>query len=235
MSKNILIVGGSSGIGAASLDALAEDNHIYSLTRTGCSDTPRENVIYETADVCSDNFDISFLPDVLDAVIYCPGTINLKPFTSLSREDFQNDLNINLMGFVKVIQACIPALKKSKNASVVAFSTVAVSQGMPYHASVAAAKGAMEGLVRSLAAEYAANHIRFNCIAPSLVNTPLASQFTKSESKLETISKRHPLNRIGEPRDIASATKYLISDESSWMTGQVVHIDGGLSSIKQLT
>ena len=235
MSKNILIVGGNSGIGEACVNALAEDHHIYSLTRSGCNTTPIENVEYVTADVCKEGLDVSFLPEDLHAVIYCPGTINLKPFASLSQADFLHDMNVNVMGFVEVIQACIPALKKSENASVVAFSTVAVSQGMPYHASVAAAKGAMEGLVRSLAAEYAANHIRFNCIAPSLVNTPLASQFTKSSVKLEAISKRHPLNRIGEADELASLVKFLVGDDSSWMTGQVLNIDGGLSSIKKLS
>jgi NAD(P)-dependent dehydrogenase (short-subunit alcohol dehydrogenase family) len=136
---------------------------------------------------------------------------------------------------INVVKASVQALKKSGNASVVSFSTVAVSQGMSFHASVATAKGAIEGLARPLAAEYAPTGIRFNVIAPSLVNTPLASGLTKSESRLTTISKRHPLNRIGEPDEIASLVSFLVSDEASWMTGQVLHIDGGISSIKELS
>lgn len=235
MSKNILIVGGNSGIGHACVKALAEQNQIYSLTRSGVVGTPIENVEYVSGDVHKIGLDYSFMPEKLDAVIYCPGTINLKPFSSLMTEDFEKDFKINVIGFVNTIKAAIPALKASGNASVVAFSTVAVSQGMSFHASVAAAKGAIEGLIRSLAAEYAAAGVRFNAIAPSLVNTPLASSLTKTESRLAAISKRHPLNRIGEPDEIASLVKFLVSDDASWMTGQVLSIDGGLSSIKELS
>lgn len=235
MSKNILIVGGNSGIGEACAEALAMHNQVYSLTRSGSIDSPIENVEYFTGDVFKQGMDYSFLPNVLHAVIYCPGSINLKPFTSLNRNVFERDFKINVMGFVEVIQACMKALKQSANASVVGFSTVAVGQGMSYHASVAAAKGAVEGLIRSLAAEYAASGIRFNSIAPSLVNTPLANQFTKSASRLEAISKRHPLNRIGEVREVAALVKFLVGDDSSWMTGQVLHMDGGLSAIKEFS
>ncbi|MFK7816609.1 MAG: SDR family NAD(P)-dependent oxidoreductase [Gammaproteobacteria bacterium] len=235
MSKNILIVGGNSGIGHACVKALAEHNQIYSLTRSGVVGSPIENVEYVSGDVHKTGLDYSFLPERLDAVIYCPGTINLKPFSNLMTEDFEKDFKINVIGLVNTIKAAMPALKYSGNASVIAFSTVAVSQGMSYHASVAAAKGAIEGLIRSLAAEYAAVGVRFNAIAPSLVNTPLASSLTKTESRLATISKRHPLNRIGEPDEIASMVKFLVSDDASWMTGQVLHVDGGLSSIKELS
>lgn len=234
MKKNILIVGGNSGIGSACIKPLAKSNQIYSLTRSGNIDAPVENVNYYIGDVCNAELDYSFLPQELHSVIYCPGSINLKPFPSLASEDFERDFKINVIGFTNVVKASIQALKNSENASVVSFSTVAVRQGMRFHASVAAAKGGMEGLVRSLAAEYAACGIRFNSIAPSLVNTPLASQLTKSASRLETISKRHPLNRIGEANEIASLVKFLISDDSSWMTGQILNIDGGLSAIKEL-
>ena len=234
MSQNILIVGGNSGIGLACVEALAKDNQIYSLTRSGAVGSPIENVEYSIGDVCKEGLDYSFLPETLNALIYCPGSINLKPFSSLTREDFEYDFKINVVGFLNVLHAAIQALKKSDSASVVAFSTVAVTQGMNYHSSVAASKGAIEALVRSLAAEYAARGIRFNSIAPSLVNTPLASKFTKSANKLESISKRHPLNRIGEANEIAALVKFLISDDSSWMTGQILNIDGGLSAIKEL-
>ena len=232
MKKNILIVGGNSGIGSACVDALAKDSQIYSLTRSGNINTPIENVDYFTGDVCKTGLDYSFLPHELHSVIYCPGSIKLKPFTSLNNDDFEKDFKINVIGFTNTIKATIKALKKSGTASVVALSTVAVRQGMNYHSSVATAKGALEGLIRSLAAEYASAGVRFNSIAPSLVNTPLASKFTSDIKKLEAISKRHPLNRIGEPGEIAHLVKYLISDESGWMTGQVINFDGGLSTIK---
>ncbi len=235
MKKNILIVGGNSGIGSACVDVLAKDNQIYSLTRSGNVNRPVDNVEYFTGDVCKAGLDYSFLPQELHSVIYCPGSIKLKPFTSLNSDDFEKDFKINVTGFINTVKATINTLKKSGNASVVAFSTVAVKQGMNYHSSVATAKGALEGLVRSLAAEFASAGVRFNSIAPSLVNTPLASKFTRDANKLEAISKRHPLNRIGEPHEIAHLVKFLVSDESSWMTGQVINFDGGLSSIRGMS
>jgi NAD(P)-dependent dehydrogenase (short-subunit alcohol dehydrogenase family) len=235
MNKNILIVGGNSGIGYSCVKALSQQNKILCLSRSNSQKSLMDNVEYIEGDVCDDAMDYSFIPEKLDTLIYCPGTINLKPFASLKNDDFKHDFNINVIGMINVIKASLQALKKSGNASVVSFSTVAVSQGMSFHASVATAKGAIEGLARSLAAEYAPSGIRFNVIAPSLVNTPLASGLTKSESRLTTISKRHPLNRIGEPDEIASLVSFLVSDEASWMTGQVLHIDGGISSIKELS
>ena len=166
-------------------------------------------------------------------MLYCPGSINLKPFKSLKEQDYLNDFNINALGAVKIINNYLPNLKKAETSSLVFFSTVAVQTGMPYHASVAMAKGAVEGLTRSLAAEFAPN-IRVNAIAPSLTDTPMASRLLSSDEKKEASAKRHPLNSIGNPEEIAKAASYLLSDDSGWITGQVIHIDGGISSLRLL-
>jgi NAD(P)-dependent dehydrogenase (short-subunit alcohol dehydrogenase family) len=159
-------------------------------------------------------------------------TINLKPFHRISIEDFQKEMDVNFFGAVRVLQACLKGLKKSNVASVVLFSTVAVQTGMGFHAGVASAKGAIEGLTRSLAAEWAPSKIRVNAIAPSLTDTPLAASLLATPDKKESSDKRHPLGRVGTPEDIAKAALYLLSEDSSWMTGQIIHIDGGMSSLK---
>ena len=237
MNRTVVIVGGSSGIGMACVKLLAhEKNTIISISRSPNNEVVGlPNVTHISADVCDKSADFSNLPDKIDALIFCPGTINLKPFKNLALDDFSKDYEVNVLGLVRVLQACIDKLNRSEHASVVLFSTVAVSQGMSYHSSIAAAKGAIEGLTRSLAAEYSNTGIRFNAIAPSLVNTPLANKFTQSSAKLESISKRHPLNRIGNPEEIASLANYLISDSAAWMTGQVIGLDGGLSSIQLIS
>jgi NAD(P)-dependent dehydrogenase (short-subunit alcohol dehydrogenase family) len=165
-------------------------------------------------------------------LVYCPGTINLKPFHRIAISDFQNEMDINFFGAVRVLQACLKGLKKSDSASVVLFSTVAVQTGMGFHAGIASAKGAVEGLTRSLAAEWAPSKIRVNSIAPSLTDTPLASNLLSTPEKKEASDKRHPLGRIGSPEDLANAAFYLLSENSSWMTGQILHLDGGMSSLK---
>ncbi|NBV39267.1 MAG: SDR family oxidoreductase [Verrucomicrobia bacterium] len=167
----------------------------------------------------------------MDGTVYCPGTIQLKPFHRLTPEDFLKDFQINCLGAVAALQSALPALKASGKASVVLFSTVAVVQGMLMHASIATAKGAVEGLTRSLAAEWAPV-IRVNAIAPSLTDTPLAGNLLNADSKKEAAGKRHPLQQIGKPEDLASLVAYLLSDASSFMTGQVLSVDGGLSSVR---
>jgi NAD(P)-dependent dehydrogenase (short-subunit alcohol dehydrogenase family) len=169
--------------------------------------------------------------DRLDGLVYCPGTINLKPFHRLKAEDFLEDFEINVMGAVKSIQDMLPLLKKSENASVVMFSTIAVQQGMGFHSSVAASKGAIEGFARALAAELAPK-IRVNVVAPSIVNTPLADRLLNTDDKVKASEKRHPLQKIGTADDIAAMAQLLLSDESSWITGQIMHVDGGMSAIK---
>jgi len=172
------------------------------------------------------------LPDGLHGVVYCPGTIRLKPIQRLTREDFLEDLQINFLGAVHVIQACLPNLKKSPTgASILLFSTVAVTTGMPFHASIAGAKGAVEGLTRSLAAELAPR-IRVNAIAPSLTDTPLAAGLLSSEEKRQAAAERHPMKRIGSAQDIARLALFLLSDDAGWITGQVFHADGGMSALR---
>jgi 3-oxoacyl-[acyl-carrier protein] reductase len=229
--KNIIIIGGSSGIGLGLVKELVENNNVISYSRSGGKHTENINVKFRALDVTSDNIDMGELPDIIDGLVYCPGTINLRPFRRLSEEDFINDFKINVTGAVKVLQTVYNALRKSEQASIVMFSTVAVNSGMNFHSSIAASKGAVEGLVRSLAAEFAPK-IRVNAVAPSLTDTPLASNLLSTEAKREASAGRHPLMRIGKVEDQVNAALFLLSPKSSWITGQILHVDGGMSSIK---
>ena len=173
---------------------------------------------------------MSLLPETIDGFVYCPGTINLKPFKMLSPEVFEQDMQINFMFLVKIIHQLLPRLQKSESASLVFFSTVAVKIGMPFHTSIAAAKGAIEGFAKALAAEYAPK-FRVNVIAPSLTNTPLAKRLLGNDKKKELMDSRHPMKRVGEAEDIANIAGFLLSDNSSWITGQVIGVDGGMSTL----
>ena len=228
MKKNILLIGGSHGIGKSIIETLDSDYTIYVASRTE-EDLP-ENVTHIKHDVTQDALDTETLPDVLDGFVYCPGSINLKPFKMLSEETFNEDLQLNFMGLIKSLKAVEDRLKKSDQASLVFFSTVAVKMGMPFHTSVAAAKGAIEGFAKALAAEYAPQY-RVNVIAPSLTDTPLASRLLGNEKKKEKMDERHPLKRVGTPQDIAKVAAFLLSDESTWVTGQILGIDGGMSTL----
>ena len=230
MKKNILIIGGSSGIGRALVDILAPAHNVYVASR---SDESLNNtgVNHLAFDALSDALDVSALPEQLDGYVYCPGSINLRPFRGLKPETFQQDFDLNVVGAVKSLQTVLPLLQKSDAASLVFFSTVAVQTGMPFHASVAAAKGAIEGLTRSLAAEYAPK-FRVNCIAPSLTQTPLADKFLNNEAKLEKAQARHPLQQVGSAKNIAQMAAFLLGEESQWMTGQILHVDGGIGDLK---
>ena len=228
--KNILVVGGTSGIGKSLIEKLKNAGaHVINASRSEA-----EGVDNLHLDVTKDSQKFDGLPEQLDGLVYCPGSINLKPFQSLKPDDYLEDFNLNVVGGLNVVKASLKSLKKSESASIVFFSTVAVSQGMSFHTSVAAAKGALEGVTRSLSAEFARQNIRVNAIAPSLTDTPMAKSLLSSEDKRKASEDRHPLKRIGDPNEIADAALYLLSDATSWMTGQILHLDGGMSSIRPL-
>lgn len=228
--KNILIVGGSSGIGLALAEHLSSQNTVYVASR---SDKAVQHlaVHHIRYDATQEELDVSRLPEQLHGFIYCPGSINLRPFKGLKLEAFQSDFEINVLGAVRSLKSVLGLLSASGDAAVVLYSTVAVQTGMPFHSSVASSKGAIEGLTRSLAAEFAPK-IRVNAIAPSLVDTPLASKFLNNEAKIDKANERHPLGRIGNAREIAQATTFLLGEESSWMTGRVLQLDGGIGNLK---
>jgi NAD(P)-dependent dehydrogenase (short-subunit alcohol dehydrogenase family) len=228
MKKNILLIGGSSGIGLSLVNQISQDHNVYVACRS--NNSLPENVNYINYDVLNDELDSSLFPETIDSFIYLPGSINLRPFKSLSIESFKEDLEINFIGLIKSLKSVLKNLTASNSASIVLFSTVAVQRGMPFHSSVSSSKGAIEGLAKSLAAELSPK-IRVNVIAPSLVNTPLANRFLNNDIKIEKSANRHPLKRIGSASDIANLIDYLISDKSSWITGQIIAIDGGLSTI----
>jgi NAD(P)-dependent dehydrogenase (short-subunit alcohol dehydrogenase family) len=231
MSSPILVIGGNSGIGLASVKHLLKENR--SLVAAARHTDPLEELGISTLpfDAEAPALDASQLPEQLSGLVYFPGTISLKPFHRIKAEDFFKDLQINLLGAVQAIQAALPALKQGAPSSIVLFSTVAVTQGMPFHASIAASKGAVEGMARSLAAELAPN-IRVNLIAPSLTDTPLAESLLNSDAKREASAKRHPLQQVGDPDDIAQLVSFLLSDASKFITGQTLRPDGGLSSTR---
>ena len=227
---NYLVAGGSSGIGLALTKKLAGEGHtVYVASRTSDNLDGIENVYHLEIDVTKD-FEISGLPDELHGMAYCPGSINLKPFHRLKVDDFQNDFEINVLGAIKLTQQVLDQLKAGKG-SLVFFSTVASKLGMPFHASVAVAKSGVEGLAKSIAAEYAPK-IRANVIAPSLTDTPMAEKLLNNDKKRESSNERHPLKRVGTPDELADMAAFLLSDKSSWITGQVIGLDGGMGSVK---
>lgn len=229
--KNILIVGAGKGIGLKSAELLRNEN-LYTISRTSTKELEDLDTEFFQLDVAKDDLGNLSLPPELHGLVFCPGSINLRPFNRLTEADFQADFQQNFLGAVHIIQKCLPALKKSKSASIVLFSTVAAKLGMPFHTSIAASKGAIEGFAKSLAAELAASNVRVNVIAPSLTDTELAAQLLSTEEKRLASAKRHPLQRIGSPEDMAQMVEFLLSEKSSWMTGQIIGIDGGLGTIK---
>ncbi len=231
---NIVIAGGSKGIGlelVRLLEPRAERIDVWSRT---VGELPASGKVrHAVCDFADPNAPLPELPEEIQGAVYCPGTINLRSFRSLQVADFRQDLEVNLIGAIRFLQACQPRLKgrDGQPASVVLFSTVAVGQGMPMHASVAASKGAIEGLMRSLAAEWAPK-IRVNAIAPALTDTPLASKLLSTPEKREAMATRYPLKRIGTAVELAHAAMFLVSSESNWVTGQVLGVDGGMSTCR---
>jgi NAD(P)-dependent dehydrogenase (short-subunit alcohol dehydrogenase family) len=230
--KSYLVVGASSGIGLQIAKTLsAAGNKVYATYNTHVTESNDANIEYHALNILDTTLSLPFLPEAIDGVVYCPGSINLKPFARIKPEDFLDDYNLQVGGLIKILQIAHPLLKKSEHAAVVFFSTVAVQVGLPFHTQVAASKGAIEGLTKALAAEWAPS-IRVNCIAPSLTDTPLAASLLNTDEKKSANAQRHPLKKIGTVEDIANMTAFLLSENASWITGQIMHVDGGMSTLK---
>lgn len=230
--QHYLIIGASSGIGLTLAIQLAESGN--QVTGTFHKNKPgfeNPNISFHHLNVLEETHSLDFLPEQLNGLVYCPGSINLRPFNRIQPADFQADYTLQVLGAIKIIQMVLPRLQKAANAAVVLFSTVAVQAGLPFHSQVAASKGALEGLTKALAAEFAPK-IRVNCIAPSLTQTPLAASFLNTTQKMEANAQRHPLKRIGTTDDIANMASFLLSEKASWITGQILHVDGGMSTLK---
>ncbi len=230
--SHYLIIGASTGIGYELASQLAEAGHsVIGTYNSHKPETLHSNIDFQPFDVLDSESTLTSLPDKLSGVVYCPGSISLRPFERIKPEDFMRDYQLQVVGAIRVLQFVMPKLKQSTEASFVLFSTLAVQTGLPYHSLVSASKGAIEGLVRALSAEYAPG-IRVNGIAPSLTDTPLAASLLNTDQKREANAQRHPLKRIGTASDIAHMAAFLLSDKSSWITGQIFPVDGGMSALR---
>ena len=225
--RKILIIGGSKGIGSAIINTLDDNDQVFNISRSNPLQS-HTNLSHFSIDILTDD-----LPEIdqIDTLIYCPGSINLKPISRLKLDDFRNDFEINVIGAVKAIQHYLPSLKKGNNPSILLFSTVAAKLGMPFHASVAAAKSAVEGLTKSLGAELAPT-IRVNAIAPTVTNTDLASKLLRNDRMIENITERHPLKKYLQPKEVADLATFLISDKAASISGQIFELDCGIVSFK---
>ena len=225
--KKIVVIGGSKGIGSAIVKSLVETSQVVNISRS-VPLLSHTNLTHFSCDILSDE-----LPEIdqIDSLIYCPGSINLKPISRLTLDDFRTDYEINVISAVKAIQHFLPALKKGDNPSILLFSTVAAKLGMPFHASVAAAKSGVEGLAKSLGAELAPT-IRVNAIAPTVTDTDLASKLLRNERMIESITERHPLKKFLAPQEVADMATFLISDKARSISGQIFELDCGIVSFK---
>jgi NAD(P)-dependent dehydrogenase (short-subunit alcohol dehydrogenase family) len=225
--KNIVIIGGSKGIGNAILLQQLETNLVYNISRNAPEIT-HANLKHFSLDVLQDA-----LPEIeaVDTLIYCPGSINLKPIGSLSIDDFRNDFEINVIGAVKAIQKYLPVLKKGTNPSIILFSTVAAKLGMPFHASIATAKAGVEGLVKSLGAELA-SVVRINAIAPTITETSLSANILRNDRMKENMVERHPMKGYLKPEEVANMVNFLISENAKSISGQIFEMDYGIVTFK---
>lgn len=229
--KNYIVIGGSSGIGKELVAILANEGHQVFATYHNNPVSNTEKVTYQKLNVLEDTLELSDLPEHIDGLAYCPGHINLKAFKRYSDEEFLDDFKLQVLGATKIIRELLPKMTKNGTSSIVLFSTIAVQSGFNFHSQVAISKGAIEGLTRALAAEFAPK-VRVNAIAPSLTNTNLAEKFLNTPEKIAFQTEKNPLKKIGEAKDIAESAAFLLSDKSSWITGQILHLDGGASVIK---
>jgi 3-oxoacyl-[acyl-carrier protein] reductase len=225
--KTVVIIGGSRGIGNAIVETLLQDFYVINISRNS-PENKHPNLSHFSCNILEDE-----LPKLeqVDVLIYCPGSINLKPISRLTENDFKDDFEINVLGAVKVIQKYLPNLRTSNQPNILLFSTVAVKLGMPFHASIAAAKGAIEGLVKSLAAELAPK-IRINAIAPTVTDTELAAKLLRNDKMKENISDRHPLKKYLNPQEVAGMVEFLISEKAASISGQIIEMDCGIVTLK---
>lgn len=226
--KTFVIIGSTSGIGLSITQKLIQNNRVFGVSRREHSEVNHTNYTHFSFDLIEDSWDTIPFPEQIDGLVYCPGSIQLKPLKMLTDKVIREDMEINFFGAINCVKALSDRLQQ--NSSILLFSTVAVQQGMPFHASISSAKGAIEGLTRSLAAELAPK-VRVNAIAPSIVDTPLAKRLLNNDRKRELISDKHPLKRVGEVEDISELACFLLSASASWITGQIIGVDGGKSSI----
>lgn len=225
--KKIIVIGGSKGIGNALVKLLVNNHKVINISRTA-PEMSHDNLEHISCDILNDD-----LPNIenADGLVYCPGSINLKPISRLSLDDFKNDFEINVLGAVKSIQKYLDVLKKGKNPSIVLFSTVASKLGMPFHASIATSKSGVEGLVKSLGAELAPT-IRVNAIAPTVTDTSLASKLLRNDRMIDNMNERHPLKKFLNPEEVAEMANFLLSEKTASISGQIFEMDCGIVSFK---
>lgn len=225
--KTIVVIGGSKGIGSAIIQKELMNNNVVNISRSK-PEFKHPNLTHYSCDILKEE-----LPELnsVDVLIYCPGSINLKPFTRLKIEDFKIDYEINFLGAVIAIQKYLPLLKESSSPAVLLFSSVAAKIGMPFHASIASAKSAIEGLVKSLAAEFSPA-IRVNAIAPTITETSLAEKLLRNERMKAQMVERHPLKKYLKPDEVAEFSSFLISEKAASMSGQIFEMDCGITTIK---